>query len=204
MEFLNSVIPLHKQAAAYNAVLNEIGEAHFVLIGEASHGTCEFYQHRADITRLLIELKGFHAVAVEADWPDAYRVNGYIRGRTADEAADQALSSFARFPAWMWRNKVVAEFATWLRTFNPQSNGRRQVGFYGLDLYSLNRSRAEVVKYLDRIDPAAANRARRRYACFDHFGDDEQAYRYAAGFGVSQSCEHESRAAIGRSPASHV
>ncbi|HEY1214991.1 MAG TPA: erythromycin esterase family protein, partial [Bryobacteraceae bacterium] len=171
--------------------MEAIGEARFVLIGEASHGTHEFYTHRAEITKRLIREKGFHAVTAEADWPDAHRVNGYVRGRTGDATPEQALSGFCRFPAWMWRNEVLADFVDWLRNFNETPGTKSQAGFYGLDLYSLHRSRAEVVRYLERVDPAAARRARERYACFDHFGGDEQAYGYVTGLGVSETCEEE-------------
>jgi erythromycin esterase-like protein len=187
----NALQPLTDAPSDYDPLLQRIGEAALVLIGEASHGTQEFYQHRAEITKRLIQEKGFHAVAVEADWPDAHRVNQYVRGRSKDQDATQALGGFSRFPAWMWRNEVVAEFVHWLRQHNGRPGTGHQVGFYGLDLYSLHRSRAEVVRYLERVDPAAARRARERYACFDHFGEDEQAYGYAAGFGTSESCERE-------------
>ncbi|OBF56094.1 erythromycin esterase family protein [Mycolicibacterium monacense] len=171
-----------------------VGDARVVLIGEGSHGTHEFYAARAAITRWLIEQKGFCAVAAEADWPDAYRVNRYVRGEGEDTTADAALRGFQRFPAWMWRNVVVRDFAEWLQAHNRQrrSLGQRQTGFYGLDLYSLHRSMEEVISYLDGVDPRAADRARRRYACFDHAtADDGQAYGYAAAFGAGLSCERE-------------
>ena len=171
-----------------------IGDARIVLIGESSHGTHEFYESRAAITKWLIEEKGFCAVAAEADWPDAYRVNRYVRGLGDDTGADEALSGFERFPAWMWRNVVVRDFVDWLRDRNRrhESNGQPQAGFYGLDLYSLHRSMHEVIAYLDRIDPKAAARARQRYGCFDHTSaDDGQAYGYAAAFGAGPSCERE-------------
>jgi erythromycin esterase-like protein/predicted phosphoribosyltransferase len=171
-----------------------IGDARIVLIGESSHGTHEFYEARAAITKWLIEEKGFCAVAAEADWPDAYRVNRYVRGLGEDKSADEALSGFERFPAWMWRNTVVRDFVDWLRMRNRQheSNGQRQAGFYGLDLYSLHRSMHEVITYLDKIDPRAAARARARYACFDHASaDDGQAYGFAAAFGAGPSCENQ-------------
>jgi erythromycin esterase-like protein/predicted phosphoribosyltransferase len=171
-----------------------IGDARVVLIGESSHGTHEFYEARAAITKWLIEEKGFCAVAAEADWPDAYRVNRYVRGLGEDESADMALSGFERFPAWMWRNTVVRDFVDWLRIRNRrhESNGRRQAGFYGLDLYSLHRSIQEVITYLDKIDPKAAACARERYACFDHISaDDGQAYGFAAAFGAGPSCEDQ-------------
>ena len=170
-----------------------IGDARIVLIGESSHGTHEFYEARAAITQWLIDEKGFCAVAAEADWPDAYRVNRYVRGLGEDETADEALSGFERFPAWMWRNTVVRDFVDWLRTRNrrQESNGG-QAGFYGLDLYSLHRSMHEVISYLDKIDPKAAARARERYACFDHASaDDGQAYGFSAAFGAGPSCENQ-------------
>ncbi|WP_431232578.1 erythromycin esterase family protein [Mycolicibacterium psychrotolerans] len=171
-----------------------VGDARVVLIGESSHGTREFYEARAEITKWLIQEKGFCAVAAEADWPDAYRVNRYVRGRSDDESADEALKGFERFPAWMWRNTTVRDFTAWLRAHNTQcrNDGRRDAGFYGLDLYSLHRSMQEVIDYLDNVDPVAAQRARERYACFDHAGgDDGQAYGYAAAFGAGMSCEAE-------------
>jgi erythromycin esterase-like protein/predicted phosphoribosyltransferase len=171
-----------------------IGDARVVLIGESSHGTHEFYAARAEITKWLITEKGFNAVAAEADWPDAYRVNRYVRGLGDDGSPDEALRGFERFPAWMWRNTVVRDFVGWLRWHNGRcaAEDRRQTGFYGLDLYSLHRSMQEVVGYLEGIDPRAATRARNRYACFDHSaGDDGQAYGYAAAFGAGPSCERQ-------------
>jgi erythromycin esterase-like protein len=162
------------------------------LIGEATHGTHEFYRERAQITKRLIKEKGFTAVAVEADWPDAYRVNRYVRGDSADEDAVEALGGFKRFPSWMWRNADVLDFVGWLRAHNDDlPPGATKVGFYGLDLYSLHASIEAVLTYLDTVDPEAASRARARYACFDHFGKDEQAYGYATGLGLSESCEEE-------------
>jgi erythromycin esterase-like protein/predicted phosphoribosyltransferase len=171
-----------------------IGDARIVLIGESSHGTQEFYRARAEITKWLIEEKGFCAVAAEADWPDAYRVNRYVRGQGTDVTAAEALRGFERFPSWMWRNTAVRDFVEWLRAENRRSRSqhRRQTGFYGLDLYSLHRSMQEVVSYLEKIDPVAAARARDRYACFDHASaDDGQAYGFRAAFGAGLSCETE-------------
>jgi erythromycin esterase-like protein/predicted phosphoribosyltransferase len=169
-----------------------IGDARIVLIGESSHGTHEFYEARAEITKWLIDEKGFCGVAAEADWPDAYRVNRYVRGLGEDTTGEQALRGFERFPSWMWRNTVVRDFVDWLRANNQrcESQHRRQTGFYGLDLYSLHRSMQEVVGYLDKIDPMAAAHARSRYACFDHASaDDGQAYGFRAAFGAGLSCE---------------
>src|SRR5919199_6075702 len=127
-------------------LLERIGDAHYVLIGEASHGTHEFYRTRAEITRELIERKGFTAVAVEADWPDAFRVNRFVRGRGDDRTAEEALDGFCRFPRWMWRNEDVRDFVAWLRERNAAlPAGAGAAGFYGLDLYSLYGSIESVV-----------------------------------------------------------
>ena len=184
--------PIEGTVRDYDSLLKLIGEARFCLLGEATHGTHEFYRERAEITKRLIKEKGFTAVAVEADWPDAFRVNRYVRGLSDDKDADEALGGFKRFPTWMWRNTVVLDFVEWLRQYNaslPQHAA--MVGFYGLDLYSLYISIGAVLSYLNKVDPEAAQRARYRYACFEHFAEDTQAYGYAANFGVSESCEHE-------------
>jgi erythromycin esterase-like protein len=176
----------------YDALLDLVGDRRFVLIGEASHGTHDFYRERARITRRLIDECGFTAVAVEADWPDAYRVNRYVMGLSDDGDADAALADFRRFPAWMWRNRDVVAFVEWLRARNaahlhPATKAR----FYGLDLYSLRASMEAVVGYLDRVDPVEANRARARYSCFDHVGGEGQAYGYALAYTGTIPCENE-------------
>ncbi|HZP12166.1 MAG TPA: erythromycin esterase family protein [Nevskiaceae bacterium] len=181
--------PLREVAQDYDALLDWIGDAEVVLIGEASHGTHEFYRERAAITRRLIEEKGFRAVAAEADWPDAWRVNRFVHGRGTDVRANDALRGFQRFPAWMWRNTVMLEFVDWLRAHNRRAQDDRCAGFYGIDLYSLHSSISAVIGYLERIDPSAARRARDRYACFDHVGTDPQSYGYLAHFNVGRSCE---------------
>src|ERR1700730_15960668 len=176
----------------FDALMDLIGDSRFVLLGEASHGTHDFYHIRAQITERLIKEMGFSAVAVEADWPDAYRVNRFVWGRQGDEHAIEALDSFKRFPTWMWRNTDVVEFIARLREFNDAlPEGTRKVGFYGLDLYSLHASARAVLDFLDKVDPEAARRSRYRYSCFEHFGEDTQAYGYAASFGLSKSCEDE-------------
>ena len=172
-------------------LMGQLAQAKLALLGEASHGTHEFYAERAAISRRLVREHGFNAVVVEADWPDAWRVNRYIRGRSDDRDAAQALSGFERFPTWMWRNTVIVEFVEWLREHNRGRAPSQQVGFYGMDLYSLYSSIAAVLQHLDRVDPEAAQRARSRYACFDHFNEDSQAYGYAASFGMQSSCEDE-------------
>ena len=182
--------PLEGAAGDYDPLLEMVGDARFVLLGEASHGTHEFYRERAEITKRLITERGFTAVPVEADWPDAYRVNRYVRGRSDDADARQALGGFERFPTWMWRNTVVVEFVEWLRAYNDSlPAGAERVGFYGLDLYSLYASIEAVLGYLEGVDPEAARRARRRYSCFEHFGEDTTAYAYASAYGAAESCE---------------
>jgi erythromycin esterase-like protein/predicted phosphoribosyltransferase len=174
----------------YDGLVERALRARYTLVGEASHGTHEFYRERAEITKRLIAEAGVSAVAVEADWPDAYRVNRYVRGASDDDSAEEALSDFRRFPVWMWRNTVVAEFIGWLREWNdalPEAESK--VGFYGLDLYSLHASMEAVIAYLDEVDPEAAQRARERYACFDQFGRDPQIYAYEAGIAGAEPCE---------------
>ena len=176
----------------YDALMLIIGDARLVLLGEASHGTHEFYRERARITERLIKEKNFTAVAVEADWPSAYRVNRYVRGMSNDVSATEALADFKRFPTWMWRNADVLDFIGWLREHNDAlESPSKHVGFYGLDLYSLNSSTRAVLDYLDKVDPQAAQRARYRYGCFDHFSENIEAYGYAASFRLSTSCEQQ-------------
>jgi erythromycin esterase-like protein/predicted phosphoribosyltransferase len=186
-------MPVEDGVPAAETLRYLVGDARLVLIGEASHGTQDFYEARAAMTRRLIEEKGFTAVACEADWPDAYRVNRYVRGRTQDGTAEEALRDFERFPTWMWRNTAVLDFVGWLRERNDRvGDERARAGFYGLDLYSLRRSMQEVIAYLETVDPAAAARARERYSCFDHHaGDDGQSYGYAAAYGAGESCERK-------------
>jgi len=183
--------PLRGDAADYDGLLDRIGDARIVLIGESSHGTHEFYRERAAITRRLILELGFTAVAAEADWPDAYRVNRFLRGESADTDAQEALQDFRRFPAWMWRNTDVLAFVEWARAHNRRVRDEHRVGFYGLDLYSLRASMQAVLAYLDRLDPGAARQARARYACFDQFDGDPQVYGLAAAHSGKASCEDD-------------
>jgi erythromycin esterase-like protein/predicted phosphoribosyltransferase len=188
-----AVAPMTDGQPPHQALLDLVGDAHFVLLGEASHGTHEFYEQRARMTRWLVEEKGFCAIAVEADWPDAYRVNRYVRGRGEDSSAQEALRGFEHFPSWMWRNEVTLDFVGWLRERNDRSRrgARAKAGFYGLDLYSLYRSIHEIVAYLEKVDPLAASRARERFACFDHHDGEAQSYGSPAAFGAGESCEKE-------------
>ncbi|HEX2059832.1 MAG TPA: erythromycin esterase family protein [Thermoanaerobaculia bacterium] len=180
-------------ASDYDALLDLVGDARIVCLGEASHGTHDFYKERATITKRLIDEKGFNAVAIEADWPDAFRVNRYVRGQSEDASAIEALDGFrSRFPTWMWRNADVLDFVGWLRSFNEGvKDDALRAGFYGIDLYSLFASIEAVIRHLEKVDPEAAKRARERYSCFDHFGDEAQTYGYATAFGSAESCEQE-------------
>ncbi len=176
----------------YDELLELVGDRRFVLLGEGSHGTHEFYAERARITRRLIEERGFTAVAVEADWPDAYRINRFVCGQSDDADSAAALGDFERFPSWMWRNADVVEFVTWLRAHNDDVPDRnRRVRFYGLDLYSLRASMSAVVAYLDAVDPEAALHARRHYSCFDHVGGEGQEYGRAVALDPMSSCEND-------------
>lgn len=187
-----SAQPVTGSTEDYDELLTMIGEARFSLLGEATHGTHEFYRERAEITKRLIKEKAYTAVAVEADWPDAFRVNHYVRGTSDDKNANEALSGFTRFPTWMWRNTVVLDFVEWLRDYNLSLPSHApRIGFYGLDLYSLYTSIEAVLGYLNKIDPEAAKRARYRYSCLEHFEEDTQAYGYAASFGLTETCERE-------------
>jgi erythromycin esterase-like protein/predicted phosphoribosyltransferase len=179
-------------ASDYDPIVQRATATGIALIGEASHGTRDFYRERAELTKRLIAEAGYTAVAVEADWPDAYRVNCFVRAANDDAGPEEALRDFRRFPAWMWRNREVAEFLGWLRAWNDAlPEGSPKVGFYGLDLYSLHASMQAVVEYLEQVDPEAARRARERYACFDHFSRDPQIYGYEAGAGTAEPCERQ-------------
>jgi erythromycin esterase-like protein len=185
--------PLRTGEDRFDPVLELIGDARIVLLGEASHGTHEFYRERAVITERLLTEKGFDAVAVEADWPDALEVHRYVRRGKGSRAgtAEAALSGFRRFPAWMWRNADVVAFVRWLRRHNDSVAPGDRAGFFGLDLYGLHAAAQTVIAYLDGVDPEAAARARDRYSCFDHFRDDPAQYARATYFGMTESCEHE-------------
>jgi protein-L-isoaspartate(D-aspartate) O-methyltransferase len=157
-----------------------------VLIGEATHGTSEFYRMRARITRELIERKGFAFVAIEGDWPDAARVDHYVRHA---EAAPSEWTAFARFPVWMWRNRETRAFVDWLRLHNAGLEPARRAAFHGLDLYSLYSSIEHVLGYLEEVDPHTARIARLRYGCLTPWQTDPATYGRAALSGTYRSCE---------------
>ena len=177
-------------------LIERIGQARYVLLGEATHGTSEFYQWRATLSRRLIDEHGFSFVAVEGDWPDCYRVNRYAKMYAdSGESARDVLHAFERWPTWMWANREVAEFAEWLRDRNRRRSPARQAGFYGLDVYSLWDSMHAVVRYLESIDPELARGARAAYRCFEPYGEDVQEYARATAL-VPTSCEREAVAVL--------
>ena len=177
-------------------LLERIGDARYVLLGEATHGTSEFYTWRAALTKRLIAEKQFSFVGVEGDWPDCYRVNRYVKARPeSGDSAESVLHAFERWPTWMWANREVAELAEWMREHNRRLPFAQQAGFYGLDVYSLWESMHAVVHYLESLDPALARDAQRAYACFEPYGEDAQEYARATVL-VPTSCEDEAVAVL--------
>lgn len=187
-------IPLHSpwDVEEFGAAFDVFGNADVVLLGESTHGTSEFYAARAAITRRLIEHHGFTVVAVEADWPDAARIDGYVRHHRSRPHVGEP---FVRFPAWMWRNHEVLAFADWLRSFNEGRSPAAETGFYGLDVYSLGSSIEAVLAYLDNVDPAEAARARWRYGCLTPWQDEPSHYGLAVNAGLDR-CEAQAVAQL--------
>ena len=184
-------------ASDLDPLLDAIGDARYVLLGEASHGTHEFYTWRAALSKRLIQEKQFSFIAVEGDWPDCYRVNRYVKGMIGSGAnAEQVLHAFNRWPTWMWANHEIVELAEWLREHNRHLLAEQQIGFYGLDVYSLWQSMASVVDYLETIDPDFARAAKRAYKCFEPYYQDEHAYARATTAIVPASCEEEAVAVL--------
>lgn len=173
----------------HDALLDAIGDARYILLGEATHGTHEFYMQRAQITKRLIEEKGFNIIALEADWPAALNINHFIQHPSKQvHTALEALRGFKTFPSWMWRNVEMLEFIEWLAEYNQQQQQDKRTGIYGLDLYSLHESINAVISYLRTVDPAMAREATRQYACFDHAGPNPQDYGFNVEHGLVQSC----------------
>ncbi len=188
------VVPLNYEDPKLEYIIKLIGDKRIVLIGDASHGTHEFYELRAKITQKLIKEKGFNAVAIEGDWPDAYNVNQYLNGRGGVGCANHALAGFKKFPVWMWRNTELVSFINWLSKFNENiTKGGLRVGFYGLDLYSLHASIDAVLQYLEKVDPESAELAKERYSCFDLKAKNPERYGYLASHKLKASCENEAR-----------
>lgn len=180
--------PLLENNHKYDALIEKIGDSRFVLLGEATHGTEEFYQARIDISKRLIKEKGFMAIAIEGDWPDVYSIHRYVQGSGDKNNVESALSSFTRFPTWMWHNKTILSFLQWLRNYNDNLTDIEKIDLFGLDLYSFYDSMQAVIEYLERVDPTAAAHAKQRYACFDHVNSDPQKYGYLVQEGRKKAC----------------
>jgi erythromycin esterase len=177
-----------KTSADLDPLMERIGDATCVLLGEASHGTHEFYTWRSAVTKRLIKEKGFRFIAVEGDWPDCYKVNRYIKGYENQEADPQAvLQAFTRWPTWMWANWEVAALIKWLKNYNREVASQSKIGFYGLDVYSLWESMDAMVDYLEENDPLSAKTARQALRCFQPYGRDEQKYARAQ-FTLGERC----------------
>jgi erythromycin esterase-like protein len=179
----------HSVETMYHYLEPLIRDAQLVMFGEATHGTEDFYVIRAELTKRLIEEHGFNLIGIEADWPEAYAVNRFVRGREGESSVDSCLALFKRFPAWMWANTAIRSFAEWLREANAARAEKLRVGMYGLDLYSLFSSLDSVLGYLEVVDSAAAVKARERYSCFKHYASDAQRFGFAASLGLTPDCE---------------
>lgn len=172
-------------------LLKRIGDAKYVLLGEASHGTSEFYGWRTEITKRLVSEKGFSFIAVEGDWPDCYKVNDYVKQIShAGPSIFGVLQTFSRWPTWMWANREIIELVDWLRRYNENKKDGRKVGFFGLDVYSLWESLDAVLRYIKKNYPDSLDAAIRAYNCFEPFGRDAEEYAKATAF-IPQSCEDE-------------
>ncbi|HUQ47703.1 MAG TPA: erythromycin esterase family protein [Gemmatimonadaceae bacterium] len=169
--------------------MEAIGDSRYVLLGEATHGTSEFYTWRTEISRRLITEKGFSFIAVEGDWPDCYAVDRFVKGLGAD-SAQKMLHAFSRWPTWMWANREIVDLVNWMSIHNERSPSTKQVGFYGLDVYSLWDSMHSVMDYLQHIDPELARAAQRAYSCFEPYDEDVHEYARATAL-VPTSCEDD-------------
>lgn len=186
----DSINPLSNNQRDFYPLLDRIGDAHFVLLGEATHGTSEFYSARAQITSLLIKEKGFNVIAAEADFPEVQPVNQFLKDTDKRIPAIRAFDGFKRFPTWMWKNKEMLSFFEQLQLINLNKPPEQKIAFYGLDLYSMYSSIEAVISYLDKVDPPAAQQARKRYACFYKYGNDDDSYGQAMSY-VKENCQQQ-------------
>ncbi len=191
LDSVRSVCRPLRSAADLDLLLERIGDARYVLLGEASHGTHEYYAWRTAISCRLIEEKGFSFLAVEGDWPDCYRVNRYIKNYPdSGESARDVLHAFERWPTWMWANAEIVELTEWLRRHNVDLPEAKRIGFYGLDVYSLWDSLYQVLGYLGKHAPSVLPAARRAFQCFEPYGEDVQEYARATSW-IDASCEED-------------
>lgn len=182
-----------KSAADLDPLLEQISNSRVAMLGEATHGTHEYYTWRMELSRRLIEEKGFNFIAVEGDWPDCYRINRYVKNyNDSGETAEQVIRKFDRWPTWMWGNWEMVAFTEWLRNYNFQRDQQNRIGFYGLDVYSLWESLDAIMDYLKKEDPKAAEVARRTLHCLEPYRDEEGGIAYArAQRWMPNSCEKE-------------
>lgn len=177
--------------ADLDPLIEEIGDAKYVLLGEASHGTSEFYSLRAELSKRLIKEKGFSIIAVEGDWPSCQSINQYIKGfKDRDTDVREIFESFNRWPTWMWSNQEIAELIIWLKDFNQQNNSKKKVGFYGLDVYSLFESMDEIIRYLEKTNSKSLAAAKKAFSCFEPFNRNHESYAVSAGY-LSENCIEE-------------
>lgn len=186
----NTVNPLSNDPKSYYPLLDRIADAHFVLLGEATHGTSQFYAARAQITSLLIKEKGFNVIAVEADFPEVQPINQFLKDSQFRKSTAECLDGFKRFPIWMWKNKEMLSFIEQLKDINLQKPPEKKIAFYGMDLYSMYSSIEAVISYLDKVDPDAAQMAKKRYACFYRYGSDDDSYGQAMSY-VKENCQKQ-------------
>ncbi|MFO7719904.1 MAG: erythromycin esterase family protein [Gillisia sp.] len=185
-----------KSTPDLDPLMKRIGDANYVLLGEASHGTHEYYTWRTEITKRLIQEKGFTLIAVEGDWPDCYKINQWIKEDTNEKAIQDVLMEFTRWPTWMWANWEIAALATWLKEFNAALAYDKKIGFYGLDVYSLWESMDQIVDYLEKEDPDTAVLAKEAVRCFEPFREDDS---YTSVFSMAQpSCKEKVLALLQR------
>lgn len=181
-----------KSKADLKPLFDRIGDAHIVMLGEASHGTHEYYTWRMHISKRLIQEKGFNFIAVEGDWPDCYRLNRYIKGYDIEsKSAFKLLHTFKRWPTWMWANWEIVAFADWLQIHNNPLPANKKIGFYGLDVYSLWESMESIMQYLTKTDPAALKLAEEAFHCFEPFRRDEGSSYARASQLVPELCQNE-------------
>jgi erythromycin esterase-like protein len=177
-------------------LIKQIGDAKYVLLGEASHGTSEFYNVRAQLTKRLIEEKGFSIIAVEGDWPSCQRINRYIKGIDSNKiSSTEVLEAFKRWPTWMWANQEIVDLIAWLRIYNQKAKQNKKIGFYGLDVYSLWESMDEIIHYLEKTGSSGLKQAKSAFACFEPFNRNNETYAVSAGY-LSDDCIKESLALL--------
>lgn len=192
MLLAKQISSFNNDSSSYHSFIERLGEAQLILMGGSTHGTYEFYKIRSEITKALIKEKGFNAIAIEADWPDVYNLNLYVKNQKPEMDDYAALKTFETFPSWMWCNDVILDFIRWLRAHNDKiQDSQNKLGIFGLDLYSLHTSMKLVIEYLEKIDPTAAEQAKERYQCMEQYSEEPTTYSYAVAAGLVPDCKDE-------------